>query len=143
DNAAPWQIATADATPGCSVDAVKCTKVDYTNSVGGWGGFYLQFTAAKDLSAYSKLCLYIKGAVGGEKLKLGMVDSNDPPGSALSKVNLASYITISTSWQRVEIPFTDFTILDKTIVTQPFIIAFEDAYTAANATVYIDYIGFE
>lgn len=142
-DAAPWQISSIDAAPGCPVDATACTKVDYTNGVGYWGGFYLQFTAASNMSAYTKLSFYIKGSAGGEKLKIGMVDSNDPGGSALSKVNLSSYISISTSWQKVDIPFSDFTILDKSIVTQPFIIAFEDAYTGANATVYLDYIGFE
>ena len=140
DGAPPWQMTAADAFPGCPVDPVKCTRLDYTSGTGlGFGGFYLALTAAKDISAFTNFTFYVKGSVGGEKFKVGLSDGTDV------KLNVPNYLTsgVTTSWQKVTIPLSDFAGLNKAAVTKPLIVAFEDAYTGSSVTVYIDCIGFE
>lgn len=132
-----WQISTADVTPGCSVDPIKCTKVIYTNANPGlWGGFFLKFNSTQDLSIYTKLTFYLKGDAGGEIIKIGMDDAN----GVLAKVTISG---ITPSWQKFEIPFSSLNNIDPSKITNPFVIAFEDVLSKSNETVYIDYIGFE
>ncbi len=137
-DSAPWQIYTQEVFPGCPLDPAKSIQVDYHNIPGGWGGFYLQYSAPKNITAYTNLTFWIKGAAGNEKLKIGMKDNSAP-----FKVNLADHAAISTDWQKVTIPLTAFIGVSKGSITQPFIIAFEHGYTGADARVSIDFIRLE
>jgi hypothetical protein len=134
------QISTSDSSPGCPADPIKCICVNYTFGSGmGYGGFYLEYTAAKSISAYTSMTFWVKGSVGGEKFKIGLSDGTDV------KVKVSDYLSsgVTQSWQKVTIPLSNFTGLNKTAVTKPLIVAFEDIYTGSNVTVYLDCIGFE
>lgn len=104
-NAAPWLIDAAAGGAGCSVDPTDCTKVTYTGTLGGeWGGFYFALNAAKDFTAYSSLTFYVKGAVGGETYQISIKGGGNE-----HVVSNTSYAATTTSWQKITIPFTDFT----------------------------------
>ncbi|MFH1368554.1 MAG: carbohydrate binding domain-containing protein [Elusimicrobiota bacterium] len=135
-DAAPWLIGTVTALPGCPVDGTDCTQVTYTGGAAGhWGGFFLEFNAAKSLSAYSRLTFYTKGGAGGETFKIKIKG-----GGTETTVAITSYITLTTSWQKVTIPFADFGSVDFSSVTNAFVMAFEGN---TPGTVYIDFIRYE
>jgi hypothetical protein len=52
-------------------------------------------------------------------------------------------VAVPTSWQKIEIPFSNYTILNPSIVTQPLIVGFSDGLTGGNETIFLDCIGFE
>lgn len=135
DDSSPWQISTNDFSPGCDVDEQNCIKVDYTDSSGGWGGFYLEFTEPQDLSSYTKLTFWVKGQNGGEKFKVGIKDSNN--------VESKKVITATPSWQKIEISLTEFSGVNKQSIKLPFILAFEHSLQPGNKTIYIDLIQYE
>ena len=58
-------------------------------------------------------------------------------------VNISNVTTVTTSWQKVEVLFTQFSnVINHRYLEKPLILAFTDAYTGGDATVYFDYIGF-
>lgn len=138
DNTTPWQITTQNAAPGCPVDSLSSMKVSYTNSSIGYGGFYLEFSSPQDLSANSKLSFYAKGQNGGEKFLVKINDGSD----RTVAIDNTKY-SLTTAWSEIEIPFSDFVGLNSASISKPFIIAFTDADTQGNATIYLDYIGFK
>lgn len=138
----PWTIDQSEAGEGCSGDSSNSWKVQYTNGSGYWGGFYVQFSSAKDMSAYSNLTFYVKGENGNEKFKISIRDSSTTGGSEPT-VPIETYVIVTTSWQKVTIPLSDFTGQDTSSTDIPFNIAFADDYTGENATVYIDLVKWE
>jgi hypothetical protein len=141
NDAAPWNAVTSDPGSGCPADPLKVIRVDYTNEPSGWGGFYLNFTSPQNLVMYTKLVFYVKGASGGERFLVGMSDGPTPASDV--KLNIADRATVTTEWQKIEIPLSSFAGLSKSSVYKPLIIAFTDADTGGNATVYLDYFTFE
>ena len=135
-NAAPWLIDVAAGGAGCAVDPVNCSKVTYTGTLAGeWGGFYLELNAAKDVTAYTKLTFYVKGGAGGETYQIKMKGGGTEVG-----VNSTSYVTMTTSWQKVTIPFTDFGAVSFASLQNCFTMAFVGN---TPGVVYLDYIQFE
>ena len=65
-----------------------------------WCGYWTNLEN-KDVSAASHLSLKVKGGIGGEKFQIQL------RGYA-AKVRISDYMTVSDSWQVVNIPLTDF-----------------------------------
>jgi len=141
-NAPPWTIDQSEVGEGCLGDSSHSWKVQYTNGSGYWGGFYVQFSSAEDMSAYSNLTFYIKGESGNEKFKISIRDSSTAGGSEPT-VPIGNYTTVTTSWQKVTIPLSAFTGQNTSSIDIPFNITFSDDYTAGNVTVYIDLVKWE
>ena len=135
----PWQINTVAVSGGCPEDPKEAVKVTYTDGPGYWGGFFFQFAdPPMDASQYESLCFWIKGQKGGEEVQIGILDYETiPPGP---KVRISDYITVTTEWQPVTIPLSDFGGQDTSKLFQPFIVAFEHRVNGEDVTVYIDYI---
>ena len=115
-------------------------QLDYNVTVGGsWGGYWTQLNSV-DFSSATHLSFWVKGANGGEHFKIGI---------RTKEVYLSAYTTITTSWQNVVIPFSDFTGL---ITTGPananpadevMTVVFENSKGAPlTGTVFIDDIHF-
>lgn|GEM_PF-2132512 len=100
-----------------------------------------------DVSSYTTLKFYLKGASGGEKFKIEITDSIFDPSSQESYLATQNhkaqvYVQATASWQEVEIPLTDFTVhtdLDLSDLRQINIV-FDK--TPRSGTVYIDKIRF-
>lgn len=60
---------------------------------------------AYDYRGYTKLQLELKGAAGGEKVKIGIKDINDPDDGGETKYLLSG---ITTDWQTYDIPLSAF-----------------------------------
>jgi hypothetical protein len=103
----------------------------YVSSSGG--GHYVDL-AGGDAGDSWALTFYIRGAVGGEGLWIGMKDSDNGE----TKVDLSSYISepIGVDWARVIIPFSDFTNVNQASLNN---ISFTHM---ASSTVYIAELGF-
>ena len=103
----------------------------YISSPGG--GHYVDM-AGGDAGDSWALAFYVKGALGGEGLQVGMKDSSNREVT----VDISSYISgpIGVDWARVIIPFGDFTGVNKTSLSD---ISFTHA---ASSTVLIADLGF-
>lgn len=135
----PWTITVLDDAPGCSVDSTKCAKVIYTNGAGYWGGFFLEFNTARNMSAYSKLTFYVKSDGPNVKFIIKIKDSSNIERQVFS----TSYVTTTASWQKVEIPLSAFSGVNTASLSIPFVLAFTDGDTLGSATIYLDYIKYE
>ncbi|MCK5161726.1 MAG: hypothetical protein KAQ99_09160, partial [Candidatus Aureabacteria bacterium] len=95
-----------------------------------------------DLSDYKTLSFWVKGTVGGEKLRVGLKDSSWNETKVLIDDYLSSGVT--TSWQKVVIPLSAFgNIADWTSVDN-ISISFDNYLgIPASGTVYIDEFRFE
>jgi len=133
------QSVLSEPAGGCSPDPSKCWKYVYTNIAGGWSGWYNQFASfPKDMSSYTNLKFYVKGASGGENFEIIVEDTSDPGG----KKQITNYTTVTTNWQEVSIPLSDFGE-DLTNIKNPYNICFSAGVTGGDATVYIDYVRWE
>lgn len=103
---------------------------------GYWTATYI------DLSNYKFLTFWIKGSLGGEKLKVGLKDTfwNE------TKVSIDDYLSsgVTTSWQKVIIPLTAFRNITAWTSMDNISITFENSLGAPlSGTVYIDEFRFE
>lgn len=90
-----------------------------------------------NVSSKDTLSFYIKGSTGGEKPNIYLKDI----AGHQNKVDIENYATVSTNWQKVNIPLTDFSasginLLDLSELT----IKFEGE--VMSGTIYIDEIAF-
>jgi endoglucanase len=71
----------------------------------GWRAYSIQYYPPHGFLEFD-----VKGAAGGERFNIDLHDT-DPSRSDLgtSSLNVGSYVTVSTSWQHVKIPISDFT----------------------------------
>ena len=83
-------------------------KMDYSH-VGSAGNMLLVYGAAgnADVSAYNYVSMWVKGSVGGEKVKFGLKQTS---GGVESQVYINEFLAsgITTGWQKVVIPLTAF-----------------------------------
>ncbi len=90
--------------------------VDYITGPNSAGGYYSTF-GDTDLSAYRGVSFWVRGASGGEDFLIGLkTDLNNGE----SKIRVRPYLPagrISTSWQKVVIPFSAFSKLDPSAVS--------------------------
>jgi len=111
-------------------------NVTAQNSHAGiWTGLYTQ----PDMSAYDYLSFLVKGAIGQEIFEVGLKDSTYTE----TKLLVTNYLSndITTEWQRVTIPLTDFTNIDITSLNN-FSITFANSIGSASGTIYLDEIRF-
>lgn len=120
-------------------------KLDYNVSLADSYAGYSSQLGSQSLSAYSAVSFWVKGAVGGEFFKIQMKNS-----SASAALYITDYLDggVTTSWQKVTIPFHNFVNLSSVSSMSEFVIVFENAQCATNGsptqgTVYIDNIVFE
>ncbi|MBU4488992.1 MAG: PKD domain-containing protein [Candidatus Omnitrophica bacterium] len=84
----------------------KSLYITYNVPSGAWCGWTAALNGV-NVSSEDTLTFYIKGAVGGERPDIGLKEHNDSGGTSC-QLDLESYITVSTNWQRVNIPLLDF-----------------------------------
>jgi RHS repeat-associated protein len=108
-----------------------------TSSYAGYSTLLRQ----ANVTPYNAVAFLIKGARGGEKVKIGLRDSsgNEP------KIVLSQYLPrgITTSWQKVTIPLAAFTRVTNWSSMESFVIAFENRIGSESGTIYLDDIKFE
>jgi RHS repeat-associated protein len=113
-------------------------RLDY--SVTTYGGYYTRLNQG-DLTNYNAVTFLVKGANGGEKMKVGLRDSlaNE------SKLVLSQYLPkgITTYWQKVTIPLAAFARVVDWISMESFVVVFEDKIGSGTGTIYLDNIKFE
>ncbi|MBN1268990.1 MAG: hypothetical protein JXB04_05340 [Kiritimatiellae bacterium] len=99
----------------------------------GDGGHYIDLNSG-DAGDSAALAFYIRGAVGGESIAVGLKDSDDHETKLPAEAYLAG--PVGTAWQRVVIPFGDFTNVD---MTSLYNVSFTHT---ASGTVFIADLGF-
>ncbi|MBU4487925.1 MAG: hypothetical protein KKI13_02515 [Candidatus Omnitrophica bacterium] len=108
-------------------------NVSVTSYFCGWT------TRIDYLNASSKdtLSFYIKGAVGGEKPNIYLKDT----AGHQKCVDVENYATVSTIWQKVNIPLTDFSASGVN-VSDLAELTFKFEYGIMSGTIYLDEIAF-
>ena len=94
-----------------------------------------------NLDAYSFVTFLVRGAAGGETIKVGLKNAS---GNEI-KILLSDYLSggITTSWQKVALPLDAFAGLTSKSAIESFVIAFENVIGSGQGTVFIDDIKFE
>jgi hypothetical protein len=98
--------------------------------------------ARANLDLYSFLTFFVRGAAGGERIKVGLKDAS---GNEI-KIPLSDYLPggVTTSWQKVAVPLDAFAGLTSRSAIESFVIAFENAIGGSGrGAVFIDDIKFE
>ncbi len=97
----------------------RSLKLSYDKKAGGWCGYYTLLNqidgAYYDLSGYKSVSFMVKGENGGENFELGMADKNWLTiGDSLKAGQVVKYLPkgVTTEWQEVVIPLSDFGMLD-------------------------------
>ncbi len=82
-------------------------NVDTTGGCGyGYSVFYMFGAAPYDLTGYTRLRFWLKGAAGGEEVNLRLKVNSDP---CLGSFNFGYYtITATDQWVEHRLPFTAF-----------------------------------
>jgi hypothetical protein len=119
-------------------DSVRLVyDVSATSSYAG----YTTLLRQANLTPYSAVTFLIKGASGGEKVKIGLRDSlgNEP------KIVLSEYLPrgVTTSWQKATIPLAAFTRVANWSSMESFVIVFENRIGSGTGTIFLDDIKFE
>ncbi|MEA3305709.1 MAG: discoidin domain-containing protein [Candidatus Omnitrophota bacterium] len=102
-------------------------------------GFWTGLSVQPDMSAYGFVSLLIKGADGGESFKIGLKDFYYSETKLLINDYLLNGVT--TEWQRVSVPLTDFAGVD-IASSESLSITFENGLGANSGTLYVDEIRF-
>ncbi len=94
-------------------------RLDYEKEGTGWCGYYTLLNQIDgewfDLSDFDKVSFMVKGKKGGEMFELGMADKNWVIiGDSLKAGDIDKYLKggVTTEWQEVVIPLSDFGLLD-------------------------------
>lgn len=97
----------------------KSLRLDYEKEGTGWCGYYTLLNQIDgewfDLSDFDKVSFMVKGKKGGEMFELGMADKNWVIiGDSLKAGDIDKYLKggVTTEWQEVVIPLSDFGLLD-------------------------------
>ncbi|MBI4313411.1 MAG: hypothetical protein HY594_01200 [Candidatus Omnitrophica bacterium] len=118
---------------------------------GGWCGYYTQVKSGRnffDVSPYTKLTLWVKGAKGDENFMVGIADRHwDEVGDSVKSEPVTKYLPsgkMTAEWQQVTIPLSFFMVDLKEVATVA--VCFEGAVFPGGegkGTLYIDDIAFE
>jgi len=120
---------------GALPDSQKYYRILWGGS--GWDVWAFHSTANISLSAHTNLCFYVKGVTGTEDVTVGILDSS----ANKTELPLSSLgYTITTNWQLVQIPLSDFTSVNMGSVMTPVYFLFN---IGTAETIYIDYIYFQ
>jgi hypothetical protein len=124
----------------------KSLKLEYHRDYSGWCGYYSLLNYAEteffDLSQFKNLSFMVKGERGGEMFTVGLADEDYLlVGDALKIEEISQYLpsgTVTTKWQEVTIPLSDFEGLDLKRIAS-FVIDFPEIQ---DGIIYIDLIKF-
>lgn len=100
-----------------------------------FSGWVSPFRRALDTTGYDALVLRIRGARGGERVKIGLGDSQGRE----HKVVLAKFLErgITTGWRVVQIPLAVFTTVDRRAISK-LLFAFENRLGADSGALDVD-----
>jgi RHS repeat-associated protein len=112
-------------------------NVSFDNSYAG----YMTLLNELDLTPYNSVTFLVKGENGGEKAKIGLVDSTNNE----HKILISEYLPegITTQWQKVRIPFAAFTQVVNWSTMAKLDISFENLLGSGIGTIYVDDLRFE
>lgn len=108
-----------------------------------WGALFITIgkpkavsRSSKDMSAYKKLSLELKGKVGKESVLVGIKDATDPDNGRETRIPT----TLTTSYKKFEFPLSSFKTADlKTIyVSTELIFAGKPANVCVRQIQYLD-----
>ncbi len=134
-----------DEDPGTTIETAYIADGTYDNSPGSYaisytlpsGGWALgeTYLLGLDVSDYTFLSFYIKGANGGEKVNLYLADGGDPG----AYVDVETYVPIATDWTPVRIPLQAFEGLALTDLTR---VKFVFEWEPMTSTIFLDNLRF-
>src|SRR3989339_492080 len=109
------------------------------SGTNAWSGYYTELKNT-DLSNTSYLSFFVKGVTGGERFKVELSVNT-------IFVRVHSYVTVSSAWQEVKIPLSDFSGFISSSASGNLAIIFENNVAGATngptqSTVYMDEIKF-
>lgn len=113
----------------------RCLQIKYDIVKEGWAGWGLGLQGF-NAKGYNYISLKVKGETGGEVFEVGIKSKAN---NIEKKLNIKSYIDITTDWQEVKIPFSDFVGVDFNSIDN-INISFGDF--SKKGVVYIDDIKF-
>jgi len=121
-------------------DGALCLTYDIT----GTGGYVVYYSLLRelDVTAYRSLSFRVKGAVGGEKAKIGLRDGHDHE----PKLEIGEHLPngVTTTWQTVRAPLTAFTrVITDWSQMHSFSLAFEEGIGSGQGKLCIDDVRFE
>jgi|GEM_PF-981586 len=97
----------------------KSLRLDFEKEGTGWCGYYTLLNQIDgewyDLSGFDRVSFMVKGKKGGEIFEIGMADKNWVIiGDSLKAGEIEKYLKngVTTEWQEVVIPLSDFGLLD-------------------------------
>jgi hypothetical protein len=127
----------------CYDGHVLCLTFDVTDHLPGvdeYAGYYSELEQA-DLSSYNSIVFRVKGASGGEQVRIGL---NDGAGHE-PKIEISEYLPrgITTNWQTVGIPLIAFTSVTDWSAMESFTLAAEESINSGSGTIYFDDLNFE
>jgi len=117
-------------------------SIQYSFVSNSWCGYWSYFRADEsghDVSAYTHLTMWVKGASGGEKFKVELKDTSNAQ-AAVYLTSLENFQTgAKTSWSKAEFPLSRFSGVNLKSLKQVNIVFDQEPY---SGTIYIDQIKF-
>ncbi len=129
----------------------KCLKLDYNVEEPNSFFWYCSKLGEENLNSYNGLTFYVRGENGGEyfKVELKTRAIANQGGRSNAHLYITDYLDggVTTSWQKVVIPFKNFANITNFNYMKELTIVFEEYQSGANGsskigTVYIDDIKF-
>ncbi len=128
-------IETAHIADGTHDNSPGSYAISYTLPSGGWTLWETYLPGGLDVSDYTFLSFYIKGANGGEKVNLYLADGGD----RMAYVDVEAYVAIATDWTPVRIPLQAFEGLALTDLTK---VKFVFEWEPMTGIIYLDNLRF-
>jgi hypothetical protein len=116
-------------------------RIDYDVARPGSFAGYTTELGSIDHQRFNAVTMLVKGAAGGEKLKLGLRGSSGEERKILVGQYLGSGIT--TTWQKVVVPLVAFTSAHRGERLNRFVLAVENRIGSGKGAIYIDDIKLE
>lgn len=110
-------------------------KLNYDIVKGGWAG-WVCFLNRLNAEGYEFLTFKVKGEQGSEKFEVGLKDTSGKE----VKLQIEKFASISTQWQQVKLPLSEFQGVNFSSL-ENFSIGFNEFH--GRGTIYIDDIQFE
>jgi RHS repeat-associated protein len=116
-------------------------QLDYNISLDHPYAEYASSLERANLTPYKLISFIVKGANGGEIVKIGVKDSSGNE----HRIVLSEYLPhgITTSWQEVKIPLAAFTSIINWSNMEKLVITFEEHVGSSAGTIYLDDFKFE
>ena len=136
----------SEPVPGTRVPGThRALRLDYRKEATGWCGYYTLLNEIDgefyDLSPYKEARFWVRGEKGGEMFEIGMADRSWLTiGDSVKAGAIDKYLPkgVTTQWQEVVIPLSDFGKLDWSQMGS-FVINF---HKQGEGTLYVDGLRF-